>query len=123
MGKFDTIIHDSQGLCLTVLAVAQGMSLSAADGPFQTGLPKLECISQECIEAASSSNACLQLRLHMQLSTPVPAFYGAMNISGDLRAWSFTGKVWPDQAGQVSSIVRFAGSAGSEQRNFWVRHC
>ena len=110
-------------LCLTGLAMVQGMTLSAADGPSQTGLPKLERISQECVEEASRGNACPRQRLHLQLSTPAPAFYGAMNISGDLRAWSFTGKVWPGQAGQVSSIVRFAGSGGSERRNFWVSHC
>lgn len=56
----------------------------------------------------------------MQLRLPAPAFYGAMNFSGDLRAWSFTNMTWPDQTHELSRIVRFAGSEGSELWSFWV---
>ena len=56
----------------------------------------------------------------MQLSMPAPAFYGAMNFSGDLQKWSFTDFEWPDQAEEVSRMVRFAGSDGSEVWTFWV---
>ena len=56
----------------------------------------------------------------MQLAMPAPAFYGAMNFSGDLRGWSFTDLEWPDQAEEVSRMVRFAGSDGSEVWSFWV---
>ena len=56
----------------------------------------------------------------MQLAMPAPAYYGAMNVSGDLRAWSFTNFTWPDHTMEVSRMVRFAGSEGSEEWNFWV---
>ena len=59
----------------------------------------------------------------MQLRLPAPAFYGAMNFSGDLRAWSFTNMTWPDQTHELSRIVRFAGSEGSELWSFWVAPC
>lgn len=56
----------------------------------------------------------------MQLAMPAPAYYGAMNVTGDLRAWSFTDVTWPDQGMEVSRMVRFAGSEGSERWKFWV---
>ena len=103
--------------------LVQGMSLLASNGPFESGLPSMELASKECRDLNTHSKACGRQRLHMQLHLPAPAFYGAMNFSGDLRAWSFTDIRWPDQADKVSRVVRFAGSDGSEMWNFWVMLC
>ena len=104
----------------TMLHLLQGMTLLAMEGPSQQGFPVLDLFSRGCIGAESPGGACSRHRLHMQLRMPAPAFYGAMNFSGDLRAWSFTDFTWPDQEHEVSRIVRFAGSDGSELWNFWV---
>jgi len=120
-------VHGICGGCLgtcvsgdTMLHLLQGMTLLATEGPSQHGSPVLYLFSRGCIGVDSPGGACSRHRLHMQLRMPAPAFYGAMNFSGDLRAWSFTDFTWPDQEHEVSRIVRFAGSDGSELWNFWV---
>ena len=98
----------------------QGMTLLAGEGPSQQSLPVLKLLSQGCKGSEGQGVACSRRRVHMRLVMPAPAFYGALNVSGALRAWSFTDFTWPDQAGEVSRMVRFAGSEGSELWSFWV---
>ncbi len=98
------------------------MSLLGEHGPAREGVPFLQTVAQGCMDVDSGVAACGRHRLHMQLRLPAPGFYGAMNFSGDLRAWSFTNMTWPNQTREVSRIVRFAGSEGSGLWSFWVLH-
>ena len=102
------------------MVLLQGVTVLAAEGPSEQSFPRVSLLSQGCTGSEGQGAACSRRRLQIQLVMPAPAFYGAMNISGDLRAWSFTDFVWPDQAGEVFRMVRFAGSEGSELWSFWV---
>ncbi|KAK9839614.1 hypothetical protein WJX81_000975 [Elliptochloris bilobata] len=55
-------------------------------------------------------------RLHLVMRLPRPG-WGSLNITGDVRGWSFTDKL--SQEGP-SHMVRFAGNNGSEHWPFWV---
>ena len=59
-------------------------------------------------------------RISVRIDLPRPGFYGAMNISGNGLAWSFTDKTWPASSAGMERVVRYVGAQGSERRSFWV---
>lgn len=59
-------------------------------------------------------------RLQISLSFPSFGFYGALNLTGDMTAWSFTDKTWPIEGAKAERMVRFTGAKGSETWRFWV---
>jgi hypothetical protein len=104
---------------LTLDCIGQGLGLPAP-GPASTDLPtpSLGLKSKECVR--SNAGSCLVDRLHMAMTFPRSGFYGALNVTGNLLAWSFSPKTWPPGTDGVERVVRFAGAQGSEQWGFWV---
>jgi len=60
--------------------------------------------------------------LHIDVLTPQPG-WGALNITGPIRQWSFTESVpsGADGSHDQTHIVRFAGNEGSEAWSFWLQ--
>lgn len=100
--------------------VLQGLSLEAP-APLASGepLPSIDPIDSACVNK-TQSGSCGVERLHIILSFPRPGFYGAMNVTGDMLAWSLTNKTWPAGGKKAERIARFTGADGSNSWNIWV---
>lgn len=82
-------------------------------------LPRIKLVAKTC-SAMDSAGSCIIECLQISLSFHKPGFYGAMNFTGDMLAWSFTNKTWPAANREVWRIVRFTGDVGSEEWQFSV---
>ncbi|CAL8467649.1 g7187 [Coccomyxa elongata] len=98
----------------------QGISLPAP-APLASGgpLPHIDLINNVCVNT-SQSGSCGAQRLHISLSFPRPGFYGALNVTGDMLAWSLTNRTWPAHGNKAERIARFTGADGSNSWSIWV---
>lgn len=103
-----------------LLLFLQGISLPAP-APLASGepLPHIDLINNVCVNT-SQSGSCGARRLHISLSFPRPGFYGAMNVTGDMLAWSLTNRTWPADGKKAERIARFTGADGSNSWSIWV---
>ena len=73
-----------------------------------------------CMEPGSSGG-CRRQRLHLRVTYSKAGLHGSLRLSGHLLGWSFTEMSWPKGREERTRVVRFAGAAGSELWDFWVR--
>ena len=100
----------------------QGVRLPAPPPEPAGTVLQVQVQERACMEPGSHGD-CHRERLHMRITFPKAGLHGSLRIRGHLLSWSFTGMSWPKGHEERTRVVRFAGAAGSEVWDFWVRSC